>query len=173
MPDNLLPTIRSVKPMTHSDGSKGVWMHDSHYHMHTFTADQARILAHELLAAADVIAPPRPRGKAVAKVATKALAKKSAARACRLPTDFIPSPADRVKLLEEFPHITRDEWLNAHRMFLDHWAAAPGQRGTKLDWAATWRNWMRKEFSSPQYRRRAPSSAPSRVDAKAQSYLEG
>ena len=27
--------------------------------------------------------------------------------------------------------------------FVDYWRAMPGQRGVKLDWLATWRNWMR------------------------------
>ena len=27
--------------------------------------------------------------------------------------------------------------------FKDHWIAQPGQRGVKLDWQATWRNWVR------------------------------
>jgi hypothetical protein len=27
--------------------------------------------------------------------------------------------------------------------FKDHWIAQPGQRGVKLDWFATWRNWVR------------------------------
>jgi hypothetical protein len=31
-----------------------------------------------------------------------------------------------------------------HRKFVDHWIAQPGQRGVKLDWHATWRNWMRR-----------------------------
>ena len=30
-----------------------------------------------------------------------------------------------------------------HRRFVDHWRSAPGQKGVKLDWRATWRNWMR------------------------------
>lgn len=25
--------------------------------------------------------------------------------------------------------------------FRNYWLAAPGERGVKLDWAATWRNW--------------------------------
>lgn len=29
--------------------------------------------------------------------------------------------------------------------FVDHWKAVPGQRGLKLDWPATWRNWLRTE----------------------------
>ena len=28
--------------------------------------------------------------------------------------------------------------------FLDYWHAQPGARGVKLDWFATWRNWIRK-----------------------------
>lgn len=29
--------------------------------------------------------------------------------------------------------------------FRDYWHAAPGQKGVKLDWSATWRNWIRTE----------------------------
>ena len=29
--------------------------------------------------------------------------------------------------------------------FIDHWTALPGARGVKLDWDATFRNWVRKE----------------------------
>lgn len=31
--------------------------------------------------------------------------------------------------------------------FVDYWAAKPGEKGTKLDWTATWRNWVREERS--------------------------
>jgi len=31
--------------------------------------------------------------------------------------------------------------------FLDYWCAVPGQRGTKLDWSATWRNRIRDKFT--------------------------
>jgi len=27
--------------------------------------------------------------------------------------------------------------------FKDYWIAQPGQKGVKLDWEATWRNWVR------------------------------
>ena len=36
--------------------------------------------------------------------------------------------------------------------FHDHWKAAPGQKGVKLDWQATWRNWMRNS-KSPKNRK--------------------
>lgn len=29
--------------------------------------------------------------------------------------------------------------------FADHWHAKPGRHGVKLDWLATWRNWVREE----------------------------
>lgn len=29
--------------------------------------------------------------------------------------------------------------------FSDYWTAKPGKQGTKLDWFATWRNWVREE----------------------------
>lgn len=32
-----------------------------------------------------------------------------------------------------------------HLVFIDYWIAQPGARGVKVDWAATWRNWMRKK----------------------------
>lgn len=31
-----------------------------------------------------------------------------------------------------------------HLEFLDYWRGAPGVKGKKADWAATWRNWMRR-----------------------------
>lgn len=31
--------------------------------------------------------------------------------------------------------------------FCDHWRSQPGAKGRKIDWAATWRNWMRTASS--------------------------
>ena len=33
--------------------------------------------------------------------------------------------------------------------FKDYWIAQPGQKGTKLDWEATWRNWVRSQNQAP------------------------
>lgn len=35
--------------------------------------------------------------------------------------------------------------------FCDYWRGVPGAKGRKLDWPATWRNWMRK---AAEYQRR-------------------
>jgi uncharacterized protein YdaU (DUF1376 family) len=29
--------------------------------------------------------------------------------------------------------------------FTDYWVSVPGQKGVKLDWSATWRNWIRNQ----------------------------
>lgn len=34
----------------------------------------------------------------------------------------------------------RDEFS----VFIDYWISQPGQRGVKLDWFATWRNWVKR-----------------------------
>lgn len=35
-----------------------------------------------------------------------------------------------------------------HRVFVDYWIAQPGQKGSKVDWDATWRNWMRRSYGN-------------------------
>ena len=50
--------------------------------------------------------------------------------------------------------------------FTDYWVAAPGQRGVKTDWTATWRNWMRKaQEQAPAQDRPAPSPVGGAPDA--------
>lgn len=43
--------------------------------------------------------------------------------------------------------------LAATAKFVDYWRSVPGQKGVKLDWAGTWRNWVRTEAE------RAPARA--------------
>jgi hypothetical protein len=61
-----------------------------------------------------------------------------AGRGTRLPDEFKLSDSD-VKLAQ-------DLGLNIRAVFdkfVDYWIAQPGQKGVKLDWSATWRNWCR------------------------------
>lgn len=76
-------------------------------------------------------------------------ARKTRTRATRLDRAFIPSPDARAAILAEHPDI---DLRREHAKFVDHWTAVSGQRGTKLDWDATWRNWMRR--AADDYRRR-------------------
>lgn len=63
-----------------------------------------------------------------------------AARGARLALDWQPSDADA--------GFAASLGLDPDRVaasFRDYWTAQPGARGRKSDWAATWRNWCRRE----------------------------
>ena len=57
------------------------------------------------------------------------------ARGSRLPEDWHPRAEDGIDNLEL-------------AKFRDYWKAVPGQKGIKLDWDATWRNWLRNSGKS-------------------------
>jgi hypothetical protein len=74
----------------------------------------------------------------------------SSARATRLDPKWIPEPDLIEQMRKECPTL---DLKAEHLKFIDYWIARPGQGGTKLDWRATWRNWMRKEAET-----RAPAN---------------
>jgi hypothetical protein len=43
--------------------------------------------------------------------------------------------------------LTVAEVAGVFAQFSDYWNAAPGQRGRKSDWLATWRNWVREHIA--------------------------
>ena len=64
--------------------------------------------------------------------------KKVAKRGARLSVEALP---------DEWETFCREERQDLHphsvfSRFRDHWIAQPGQKGVKLDWLATWRNWI-------------------------------
>lgn len=64
-------------------------------------------------------------------------------RATRIGDDWKPSSED-----QEFAKglgLKDAEIDRQAARFLDFWKSKPGQGGTKLDWPATWRNWIRTE----------------------------
>lgn len=61
------------------------------------------------------------------------------ARGTRLPENFEPDLGEALAL-----GILLERAEGEAAKFKDHFAAAPGQRGVKLDWPATWRNWCRR-----------------------------
>lgn len=72
--------------------------------------------------------------------------KKSIARGSRLPPDWTPEgDYDREEL----------------ERFRDYWIAKAGKDGVKLDWQATWRNWLR---NSKQWKPTQPIAKPSGGD---------
>ncbi len=80
-------------------------------------------------------------------------------RAQRLPEGWSP-PEDVVDALRaEFG----GDPLTCLPRFRDYWAGVPGQRGTKLDWPATFRNWVRTEASRGTFGGARPGSSPART----------
>lgn len=63
-----------------------------------------------------------------------------AARASRLPDEWVPNPADFLKALDL---IGAERAATELDKFRDYWRAVPGAKGRKLDWPATYRNWIR------------------------------
>lgn len=61
-------------------------------------------------------------------------------RGTRLPADFRATPEMIEWARQETPLVGAKET----EAFIDYWKALPGQRGLKLDWQATWKNWMRR-----------------------------
>ena len=70
---------------------------------------------------------------------------KASARGTRLPDGWTPDPDLLVWTRAERPAWSEEHTSRILEGFRDYWRAAPGQRGVKLDWGATWRNWVRKE----------------------------
>jgi hypothetical protein len=63
-------------------------------------------------------------------------------RGTRIPEEFAVTP-DMVEWVElKCPTVN---WRHHTQRFVNHFKAAPGQRGVKLDWVKTWENWMLKE----------------------------
>lgn len=111
-----------------------------------------------------------PGGDPVTTAPAKAVAKTK--RGTRIADDYMPSDETIAKIRAEFPSISKDDLIREHRKFCDHWQAKTGANGTKLDWDATWRNWMRTAYERGNIGRSGPAAQPSKVDAKAAGWSE-
>lgn len=68
-------------------------------------------------------------------------------RASRLPKPFVLPDEWRTFCQTERPELSPDA---VAAKFADYWHGKPGKAGTKLDWPATWRNWVREERGPPR-----------------------
>lgn len=100
----------------------------------------------------------------------KLLPKETAKRGSRIPEDFLPDAS--CQALAESLLMDIRESQTAFEKFMDHWRGVPGQRGCKLDWQATFRNWLRSEakYSKGKFNGKAPKHSSiaesfGRVDA--------
>ena len=48
--------------------------------------------------------------------------------------------------------------------FCDYFRGAPGQKGVKVDWLGTWRNWMRRAADDVAVRHRPRSNGTAPMD---------
>lgn len=60
-------------------------------------------------------------------------------RATRIPDDFTVTPEMVAWAQRECPHVNGKRET---QKFINYWQAKSGKDATKLDWPATWRNWM-------------------------------
>jgi uncharacterized protein YdaU (DUF1376 family) len=73
--------------------------------------------------------------------------KEKTQRATRLPNDWRPTDRMLAFCENERPDLNA---LEVADTFRDYWVSVPGQKGTKADWEATWRNWVRNQRKAPQ-----------------------
>jgi uncharacterized protein YdaU (DUF1376 family) len=74
---------------------------------------------------------------------------KTVARGSRLPSDWKPTPEDLNYCREKRPDLDPHEVAESFR---DFWVSKTGPNATKLDWSATWRNWVRNQKQAPHSR---------------------
>lgn len=60
-------------------------------------------------------------------------------RGTRIPEDFTPTPTMIKWAREKTPHV---DGRRETEKFINHWTAKAGREAVKVDWPATWRNWM-------------------------------
>lgn len=81
------------------------------------------------------------------------------ARGSRLNPTWSPALSTEEWVAHNFPAVSFTAQLDAFR---DYWTAKPGKDGRKLDWDATFRNWIR---NSRQAARAGPAAKPKTVAA--------
>lgn len=82
-------------------------------------------------------------------------------RGCRLPENWEPSEETKAWAMTERKDLDIQRVLDS---FTDYWRAKTGSAATKLDWDATFRNWVRNEKSSGTGRNRTGETAVQRSE---------
>jgi uncharacterized protein YdaU (DUF1376 family) len=70
--------------------------------------------------------------------------KVASGRATRLSADW-SCPDEWIDWAFTVHGVDRQRAVRISLSFRDYWTAKPGKDAAKLDWAATWRNWIRKD----------------------------
>lgn len=75
-------------------------------------------------------------------------------RGCRLPDDWMPD-----EVFGKSEGLSAEQIAREADRFRDYWRGQPGQRGVKLDWHATWKNWVRKAADDKRGKPETPKVA--------------
>ena len=94
--------------------------------------------------------------------------KRPRTRGHRIHEHWTPDQATIDRIADELG-VTVDVLGREHVRFVDYWIAQPGQKGVKLDWDATWRNWMRKASEQGNL---ISAKTSNRTDNKMQGYVD-
>jgi hypothetical protein len=89
-------------------------------------------------------------------------------RASRLPKPFELPEEWRLFCQTERPELDPE---HVAAKFADFWHGKPGKSGTKLDWLATWRNWVREERGPPRLRAVSPAEPGWRAEQRQRTQL--
>ena len=75
-----------------------------------------------------------------------------------MPADWVLPKTWGDWALENRADLDRQGVLHLAEQFRDHWIALAGAKATKVDWAATWRNWVRNDLKFNGGRRHAQTA---------------
>lgn len=79
----------------------------------------------------------------------------SAKRGTRIPEPFMLTSDMKQWAVKEVPRVDIEA---STRRFVDYWRAESGAKATKIDWVATWRNWLRRDAeNTPRSSRPTPT----------------
>lgn len=87
----------------------------------------------------------KPEARSQKKERTAPSEPKERKRGARLPTDWAPSQEHIEFCLKE--GLTANDAAHIGSRFRDYWIGKAGAGGVKLDWLATWRNWVREDIN--------------------------
>jgi hypothetical protein len=91
-------------------------------------------------------------------------------RATRLPSDLV-LPDDWISFCQtERPDLDPAKVFDKFR---DHWVSKAGKDGAKLNWFATWRNWVREERKQFASAKQAPKTTGKHAGFSQLDYREG
>jgi len=73
---------------------------------------------------------------------------------------------------QSYPRLLRGEIFEIFAIFKDYWISKAGKDATKVDWLATWRNWLRRDKGNPVGTKYDTKSKP-RTDRPNGNYTPG